>query len=333
MFAIVGQAGNVILFVCVGLLWIGLAAFLVALGARAWLVTAQGTAAGVDEVLFPDESPIDWFRQSAYLLGILAVFLIPAGFLSRGLAQAMLPEDTPLRTTILVGLSVWLLFPLGLLSMQRANALPRLLAKGHYLIGYYLLTGGVLAVCLGLLYLGMFSVIWGAVPFAAVFGAAGLLVHARLLGRLGWLLTRDDLAPQPSPKARKKRKKVRAEVADPWAEPEEAEAVPPVALAREIEEPKPRRPSYEEEPPDPYAVADLPPSEPMPAQVEMRKDEIEREVALRTRRPPAPPTSVLFSGVWEYPFYGTSRKPLALLAIWGMLVLWLGRIVVTLYPG
>ena len=326
MFASIGMAGSVILFVFIGLLFVILAAYLVALAARAYMVTAQGTAAGLDEVEWPDEPVYDWLRQSAYLLSMLLLWIMPAGFLARGLAGAWLPHDGPLRFTILIGLAVWLLFPVGILASQRADAIVRLLAHLPYLLGFYLVTGVLLAGCLGLLYLGLLAEGWWAVPFAAVLGSAGLLVHARLLGRLGWLIAREDLpAARPAGKRKKKRKRVRAEASDPWAVPEEA-----------TEPPRPPRPSYEEEPPDPYAVAEAgpePPAAPPTSQAGLRHEEIKREVALRTRKPPPAPSSVLFAGVWGFPFYAKSRKTLAWLGCGSLAVLWLARVLLALFPG
>ncbi len=354
MFAFVGQAGNAILFVCFGVLFVMLAGYVAALAARVYLLVAQGTAAGQDEVHWPDEAIADWLPQSAYLLGALAIWLIPAGLLSRWLGPVLLPDDAPLRTTVLIVLAVWLLFPPGLLFMQRPGAVVALVKGLPTVLGFYVLTGILLGALGGLAYLAMFTVSWPTVPVAAVLGSAVLLIHARLLGRLGFMIAQGDREPEaaPKPSARpakgekkaKKGKRVRAEVTDPWAdtEPEPEPAPPPEEesiryAVRELppaEEAPRRRPSYEEDVPDPYAVADPEPlTGPPPAPItELRKEEIEREVALRTREVKPPPASLLFSGVWEFPFQDSSRKPLALLAIWGLGVILLARLLATLFP-
>ena len=49
-------------------------------------------------------------------------------------------------------------------------------------------------------------------------------------------------------------------------------------------------------------------------------ERVEREIALRTRKPPnPPPASPLWSGVYEFPLYEDCRKPLVYLLIWGAL--------------
>jgi hypothetical protein len=349
VFAIVGAAGSAILFVCIGVLFVMLAAFVLAIGARAYLVIAQGTTAGQDEIKFPDETPADWLPQSLYILGMLALWVVPAGFLARGLAGVFLPDNPPLRTTILVALAVWLLFPVGLLAMQKAGAILGLLQNLPALLAFYVLSGLVLVAEAALIYFGLFTVFWLAVPVAAFLGAAALLIHARLLGRVGWLLTQADQKPSSPPAAKQKKKKekkekaIRVEVNDPWAvpdepEPEEGPEPTPLYGVRELDVPEQEKPvklpSYVEPPPDPYGMADepLPEVPSQPPVSELRKAEIEREVALRTREPAAPPAILLVSGVWTFPFYQDTQKPLALLTAWGLGTLVVARILVMVSP-
>lgn len=340
MFASVQSAGTVIIFVSLGVLFVLVASYTAALAARIYLLIAQDTAAGLDEIKWSNEPMFDWLPQALYMLVMLAVWVVPAGFLARGLGEVFLPENAALRSTILVAATVWLLFPAGFLAVQKADAIIGLLRHCLALLGFYVLTGVLLALLAGLVYFGLFTTLWLVAILAAVLGAAGLMIHARLLGRIGWLLARDDRQAVLEPKkGRKKKKKARAEVTDPWEEPEipeqEVEAALPMLAVVEVEEPAPQRPAYEEPPPDPYEMADEPlPAQENPPQVELRKGEIEEEVKLRTHEVPAGPgpALALFSGVWSFPFYPESFGMLAPLSLWGLGVLVLARILVLLWP-
>ncbi|MGL4550694.1 MAG: hypothetical protein ACRC33_05865 [Gemmataceae bacterium] len=318
-FAIAGQAGSVILFVCAGVGLVVVGSYFVAFAARCYLVVVQGTAVGLDAVEWPDESPVDWIGQSAVVLFQLALWIMPAGFLARALATTWLPGDPPLRFFMLMGAAAWLLFPVGfLLSMASSyagGAAARLLTSLPTLAGFYALTAGLLVGGLGLCYLGVFTPAWYALPVAAVLGPALLLIHARLVGRLGWLIGRRELTPG-KPKKRKKRRRVPTQSRDPWAVPEDDDLLP--VEADEAEPEKEARPSYMDPEPDPYTVEDFQGEAPPPTKVEIEGHQIEREMKLRRREEAKPPKSLFFSGVWEFPLYPTTHKPwvwLTLLAL------------------
>lgn len=99
LFAIVGSAGNAILFVVslVALTMVALYTF--AFAAHCYLVVVQGTAVGLDRVDWPDEPIVDWLYQSLHLGGLLLLWLVPAGLLSRALSNAVLPGNTALHSS------------------------------------------------------------------------------------------------------------------------------------------------------------------------------------------------------------------------------------------
>jgi hypothetical protein len=333
VFAIVGTAGSVILFVCFGVLFVVLAAYGVVVAARAFMVVAQGTAAGLDDISWPDETILDWLPSAFYLLAMLAIWVIPAGLLARALSEAFIPEDTPLRSVILIGLAVWLLFPPGILAMQKAGGIVHLIRGLPALLGFYALTLALFAaVCAGM-YLSLFTVIWPAVPVTAAVSAAAVLIYARLLGRLGYMIDQAGRA-EPARKA-KKAKRVRGEVSDPWATPEEEPEEPPLYAITEEPPAEPRaekrRRKKVNDEDEPYDVAEAP-EVAKPEQEQMRKDEIEREVALRTRTPPEPPASLFFSNVWGFPFHPCSLKAMAWMTFWGVMVLANARLLSVLWP-
>jgi hypothetical protein len=213
------------------------------------------------------------------------------------------------------------------------------------LLLFYVITAGLFAAALGLLYFGLFTSAWYALPVAAVLGTAVLLIHARLLGRLGWLIGRHEQTPVKAKKRAKKRRRVPVQSHDPWAVPEEddepieaeadADEEPvPFKMTEEVkQEPKRRKPSYEEDVPDPYTVADQPePEQQRVTKLEMEKDQIEREVKLRQREEPAPPRSLFFAGVWEFPLYPSTHRAWAYLIVFALASGGIARFMVTVSP-
>jgi hypothetical protein len=167
---------------------------------------------------------------------------MPAGFLARFLAPVWLPEQAPLRFAVLMGLAFWLLFPLGLLlstaSRQASGVAARLLLALPSLLLFYLLSGMVCVAAVALGYSALFaSSLLGLL--GAILGLPlALFWHARLLGRLGWLVGREEVAlgknpkegedkAEPSlgdevrPRSGRRKRSLRVEVHDPWAVPEE----------------------------------------------------------------------------------------------------------------
>jgi hypothetical protein len=241
-FAVVGQTGSVILFVTSGLGVLLLGTYFLCLAAHYYRLTFQDTAVGIDRVEWPSDSFVDWFSGSLALLVQVLLWIMPAGFLARFLAPVWLPEQAPLRFAVLMGLAFWLLFPLGLLlstaSQQASGVAVRLLLALPTLVLFYLLSGVVCLITVALGYGALFADSLLGLLGAIVGLPVALLWHARLVGRLGWLVGREEVSLGKDPKqgedeleqavsgkvrprSGKRKRMSRPEVLDPWAVPEE----------------------------------------------------------------------------------------------------------------
>lgn len=355
LFAFVGEAGNAILFVVTLLAWTVVAANTLIVAAHCYFVVVQGTVAGIDRVEWPDEPVYDWLLQALNLVGLAAIWLVPVGFLSKALAPHLLPGDPALRFLLLAGPGMWLLFPVTLLSSMgsvsrwqilNGRVLAGLLALAPQVFFFYVLSGGLILVAAALAYFGLFTPGWYALPVAAVLGSAAWLIHARLLGRVGWLLQQrfnratcaagkksDHPAGKPRP-----RKTRAVAVNDPWAVADEEEQPPrkpkPAYKAVEVPPKKARRPAYMDPEPEPYVLADEPaPAAPLAPRLELNQEQVEREIELRTRKPPNPPPDYpLFSGVWTFPGYETTQKAWVWLAVYGGATGFVTRGLIVLFP-
>jgi hypothetical protein len=360
----VGQAGNAILFVLSLAGWAVVAGYTFAYAAHSYLVVAQATATGLDRVEWGDDPILDWLYEALYVGGVVLLWLAPAGLLWRGLRNDFLPDEPALRFMLLAVPGLWLLFPIGLLSSLASSSRwvplsPRVIGRLFRIFPsmmlFYLITVVLFAAAAALTYVGLFTPGWYALPVAAIAGSAVLLIHARLLGRIGWLmgqLERKTPARKEASSAREKRpKKAHSRphrppkaiaAQDPWAMPEEEEPPeepPPVAgySVVEVEEEKPPRPSYVDPEPDPYALAAASPEpEPLPQEpsiLEREKAHIEREIKLRERIPPNPPPALpLFSGVFTFPGYETSLKAWLWLTVGGLATGGMMRMVLLFSP-
>lgn len=317
-------AGSAIMFFCFMVALVIVGVYVAAYGAHCLLVIVQGTAAGNDEIVWPDEPMLDWVRGSARLAFLLALCLAPAGLLSRALGPTWLPY-----ALLLALVSLWLLFPFGLLSAMSANSpwvlfrpavLMQLLRFAPAAFAFYL--ASTLVVLLGATpwYFALFAGQTWLLPVAACVSSACLFIYARLLGRLAWLLNRVEI-PQARPAAAKPVRKTPrrprgAEVSDPWAVPEPMTFDPPVELpvdgyevaapgAPVLEEPRPEKKQRRVKG---YALRseELPPT---PAQSTTVGDHIlQRHLAERSRASYVPPRPLL-TGVYTFPWYPASVIP------------------------
>ena len=330
-------------------------AYLLVLAAHNYMVIVQGTASGIDRVEWPDEPIVDWIVPATSFLGLTALILTPAGIFGRALADKLFPDDGALRFLVLAVPLVWLFFPVGLLSSMAGSSrwavlspriLMGLLRIAPTMVVFYLVTG-VLLACVGALgYLGLVSPQWYVLPLSVLAMSAIWMIHARLVGRLGWLVQQQTpSATKRKPESRQQRpRKRRARslaAEDPWAVPEEEE--PPPARSGsmgyavvEQQESRPNVPSYVEPPPDPYALTDAidEPGPALPPKPVVPDERVEREIALRRREPPnPPPASPLWSGVYEFPLYENCRVPLVYLLLWGALPAVMFRLLMALFPS
>jgi hypothetical protein len=364
LFAFVGQAGNAILFVLSLVALTIVASYTFAYAAHSYLVVAQATAAGLDRVDWGDDPILDWLYQALYVGGVVLIWLMPAGLLWRGLRNDFLPDDPGLRFLLLAVPGLWLLFPIGLLSSLASSSRwvpvsPRVLGRLLRIIPsqllFYIITAGLFAAASALVYVGLFTPGWYVLLLAAVAGSAVLLVHARLLGRIAWLMGQLPTKPRAEKKAsgpRKKQPKTAhartgrrpkgTAAHDPWAAPEEEppeEAPPPVRgySVVEVEDKPPPRPTYVEPVPDPYTLTESAPEpQPLPQEppiLEREKANIEREIKLRERKPPNPPPALpLFSGVFNFPLYESSLKAWLWLTLGGLATGGFARMVLLFSP-
>ena len=354
LFAI-SNAGEAIAFVLTLAGWVVISTYLLVLAARTYVVVVQGTAAGIDRVEWPDEPVYDWVLPALHFLGLSAIIIMPAGFLSRALAEKFYPDDTTLRILLLAGPVVWLFSPIGILSSMagssRWNVLsPRILLAllriTPTMIVFYFVTA-ILFVCVGALgHAGLVSPHWYVLPLSVLAMSALWMVHARLVGRLAWLIRQRSQPVKPKRKTgdkatpRKKRVKSLA-VEDPWADPEEEDAPPARSgsMAYQVvekEESRPAQPSYVEPTPDPYAMSATIDEEPEPlprGTAPVHDERVEREIALRRREPPTPPASPLWSGVYEFPLYENCRKALVYLLLFGAVSGAMFRLLMELYAS
>jgi hypothetical protein len=166
-----------------------------AMTASRFLAVFEQTAAGNHDVHWPDESIGERFLKFVYLLWLTGAATLPSALLCYVLAGVV----TPGWFLVLLGLVPALVFPILLLSSQAArktttlldrNVLRRLAVRPGALWTFYLQSSFVLGISV---LLGMWTIVdqlaW-LVPVAAVVWSAALMVYARMLGRLAWVITR-----------------------------------------------------------------------------------------------------------------------------------------------
>jgi hypothetical protein len=180
-------AGPAMLFICFLALAAIVAVCLLAYIARCVLVVVEATAAGADRVHWPDEGYIDWVAQSLALIGLSVFLLFPAGIVAAAFG---------LPTVYLIGPVLWLLFPIGTLSSLtgemrwvffRPVIATRMVQVLPWTLLFYLCSFLVVSLALGLWYVAV--LISQSLPLlclAAPLSAAMVLVYARLLGLLAW---------------------------------------------------------------------------------------------------------------------------------------------------
>jgi hypothetical protein len=272
----IAAAGYLLIFfslfvasILVGLLVLSYAAY-------SFFVTLTSTAAGNDEVIWPGEPITDWLFKIWYLGWVLAVWAVPASLL-----VGLFGLSRPLFALCLAGV-LWLVFPVGLLSSLSASSrfivlrpmiIALLLRRPGVTLRFYAGSALVILVCGALSYAALFGLRPIAqfdqpvimVPLAAIFGGAGCLVYARLLGRLAFIISQ-------SPTGRRKRhgqgrpaEADRVETFDPWSpppaeQPLEEQRGPHCRPRKELPQKKKLRARKANRALDPWAI---PPDEPI----------------------------------------------------------------------
>jgi hypothetical protein len=214
-----GAFGVAILFffAAAGVAIVGL--FYLAYAAHCFLVVLESTAAGDDEVVWPDEPMLDWLWKLLYLAGLVSLWLVPVSLFAEVVLGQSLGGSVPSFLIAFVGV-VWLLLPVSVLSSLSATN--RWIILRPALLWELARQGGAMAVYYGvsgLLMLGAAALVYYAVfrqpalaPVAAGTVAAVLLVNARLLGRVARLVSYRPAPPAGRAGKGKKRKRRPASV-------------------------------------------------------------------------------------------------------------------------
>jgi hypothetical protein len=361
--------GAAIVFVCL-LAALGLFAVLTAAyAANCFLVAVEQTAAGIDDVAWPDEPLVDWVGKPVFLVWMVAFWLVPTGFLLRYLKDSFLPHEPILRFLLPSAFLLWLLFPISLLSSLSAQS--RLVFfRPAILVGFlrcfpsvflfYGITLVLLAITAAALAMGLQPGGLMLAPVAAAVAAAALLIYGRLLGRVAWLLNQlqplesqseSEPESQPAPKKKKPRKVEGLEANDPWAVPEtkrkrrkKAKAKPPptlpvagYGLAAEEPPPLPKEPPLDGSLPvgrdARFAEEDLPHEEVAGSDEEGPGSRLEERLARRREEEPEPPAYPMLSGVFTFPWYSSMLKHWVLLGAAGTFLLVLWQMMLAFWPN
>jgi hypothetical protein len=249
------ETTNVILFMLATAAEAVVGLYLLGYGAHCFLVVVEDTAAGNDQVEWPDVPIVDWIGKIGYLTWLVAFWAVPSWLLIGVIGPALM-EQSGLPFIVFVVGALWLFFPLSLYSSLSAQSRwvvfrPEVLRRvGHHLpamLLVYLVTGVLLIGWTCLAYYTLTSFLW-LLPLTAALGPAVALIDARLLGRMAWLLNFRTPERRRPPKVKKIPPKERAvAVEDPWALPPELQTAPspvdqkkpirkPVMLPRQSEE-------------------------------------------------------------------------------------------------
>jgi hypothetical protein len=335
--------GAALIFLCLLIAEIILSLVVLCYTGHCFLVVVQDTAAGNDEVTWPDEPPQDWIARGVYAIGMVVIWLIPFGVVRAALINRGVGNEVLLPLLVGAAGLLWLMLPVSLLSSMSASSrlfllrtavLRALMRIPGTVVTFYLISALLFAGWLALASVTLSNESWLLLPLAAAAGPVVLMIYARLLGRVAWRIA--ELKPI-------KRKKVtpvppvpgiRVEVQDPWAAPrkgkrknkaEAAQPKSPVEGYAVSDEPPPPQPSVP--PMDGYKaigeetfVAEPPPpprdehgagllDRPTP-----RPTELDLELA-RKSKPAAAPSWPMVSGIYSFPWRSANLKQTVFIAL------------------
>jgi hypothetical protein len=330
--------GGVILFVLFLAGTVIVAAYVLPFAAHSYLGAMQGTTAGHDEVLWPDEPFHDWLLPAIFFAAMVAPWIFPAVLISRLLKNDWLPNNPMLRVFLLATPAIWLMFPLTVWfsltgsfkgHVIRPAVFSRLVRMPLTVIGFYVLTGIILGAASFLTYLSLFTENGWMILLAGPTAASCLLIHARLVGRLAWLIQRKPKKNSAMPRSPRMRKP-KVQAIDPWAMPSESRRpVNREEKPRIDVEPNEKLPTsrYVPDPPaEPYSLADEPDLPLSAAKVAGSVETItlsQFDKHLYAPEPDYEPASPLLSGVFLFPWYEKSMQIWLRLTV-GFLVLGFG---------
>lgn len=335
-----GAIGGAMMFFLLLAAMVIVGAYVFAYASHIFLSVIESTATGFEEVTWPDEPYVDWLWKGVYLLWLAALWLIPLLLVGTRMGERQVAFWA-------AGLG-WLLFPISLLSSMSASSrwivfspalLPRLAARFGALVTFYMMTAPILAVVAVIIWWNNRTANFLPVPIAAFAVAAGLLIYARLFGRLALFVRHTADRPEPTP-VKRPRDRVPAQV--------RAASYDPVRSGQRIQQPRDlpavdatdpeARIGYDlrldeapqesglppghgwkvHDPPTPYEIADGPrhidpPRGPIPDRV-IKPSEYEKELA-RTDKSPDVPENPWTNGTFAFPFQARNRGPLVFLTL------------------
>jgi hypothetical protein len=251
---LIGGYGLGILFFCamVGVIIVGL--FYLAYAAQCLFVVLESTGAGSDKVVWPDEPMFDWLGKLGYLVVLLICCFTPVWLFVEVFLGELLGLSVPPTYAVFLGV-LWLLYPVCLLSslssehhwmLLRPTILRQLLRHPGAMAIFYGMTGVLLLAAFGLAYVALDRRPL-LIPVAAMALATVPLLHARLLGRIAWLISSPSNNKKPKRKKKKRQTPEETAAAEDLAgdvllgrEPEvvrEDTALPALELAPEPEAP------------------------------------------------------------------------------------------------
>jgi hypothetical protein len=332
---------SALMFITLMLMNVMVGFFVIAYAAHCFFLVIEDTASENDEVIWPDEPLYDWILKGLYLVSLVAIWLAPLGILSRilkvnGAAPLLFSSWLVLAFALL-----WLFFPISVLSAMSAQskwvllrwAIVRDVLRVPIASAVlYLVSGLMLLTLIGLAALSFAgSLFWLPVVFGPL-AAFCLLVYARLIGRIGWLLGRlrprkkkipsvrtmatesvDLENPEPAKGPRKPKKRKR--MPTPESMPHQASKLPVEGYALASEEP----PRQLDIPLDGFAPVGY---ETVPIRQDAGEEELIKKNRAEARELPTPsklqmqleerskpkpaPDLPLVTGVYSFPFYSTT---------------------------
>jgi hypothetical protein len=313
-----GAMGIVILFmfllvgVAVIALWVGCYA------GHSFLTVLEQTAAGSDDVRWPDQPFVDWLGPGAYFWALAGFWASVTWLAVRTLSGQLAPLA---QVGLCAGLAAFF-FPLSLLSsvsatsrwvLLRGAVLRRLRQRWDASAAFF----AVSAVLLGGLALANYSLFSGQAaallsPIGAFASVVLFLIYARLIGKL-WCLANARAISRGAPRP------VRLPISGP-----DTEAAPLVGSS-----PAPRQQSISESDGETYGFQDdalpvtLPPLIPSSLRsAEVEEPETEEPVSAEQVCVPVRPWTDLFAGpVFSLPFQAGCQSALFWLTVgWGLLL-------------
>jgi hypothetical protein len=365
--ALASGIGNGIIFFMSMIAAIIIGLYTAAYAAHILLAVIDATAGGADEVTWPDEPVVDWLWKFAYLLWMVAIWLIPLGLVSRWLLDTRPAAQAMPGILTTAAILFWLLFPISLLSSMSATShwvifspavLPRMASRAGSVVIFFLLTGPLLAVGA----LALFGLVFAGPPVIAPVEAlvltAVLLIYARLFGRLALQLRLAGDQDRPA-RPTKRRPAVQAQAAERVARsaPQGGDVIragdlPPVnapdeeartgydVLLTDAGAPTPapaaRRRPVDEEGPGQYGLADGAPDVPPPRQqlpeTLLNPSEYERKLAGLGRRGKVP-DHPWTSNTWTFPLAAINRGPIVWMTLGFAVAGSMCRLMTSFTPG